>query len=115
MMGKVRPGTTPVQPVGQGVAYIDYLPDDHAEALAGAPVLARPCAACPYTPGTSANLDPVTSRLARECAEAHCAFWCHLTGGDEATHLCAGWLANLGPLTAGESSRDDQTQGPSNV
>ena len=76
------------------VPYIDYLPDDSEEAFAIAPVLSRPCVGCPYTPGTAASKDRVTSRLAAESAKARCAFWCHMTVSptdDFPTHLCAGW------------------------
>ncbi|HKT54517.1 MAG TPA: hypothetical protein VJP88_08690 [Caulobacteraceae bacterium] len=80
-----------------GVPYIDFLPETSAADLAELPAMAARCRGCAYTPGTEANLHPITSRLARECAEARCAFFCHLTADVQspdatATHLCAGWL-----------------------
>lgn len=78
------------------VPYVDYLPDDHAEALASFPSTEKPCAACPYTEGTEAYATPITRRLAIECAEARSAFWCHLTVvGEFPTHLCGGWRASI--------------------
>lgn len=95
----VGPAATPKSAAPEGCPWIDYLPDNLEEALAEAPVMSAPCVACPYMPGTEASTHPVTSRLARECAEARSSFWCHLTrgaslGGEFATHLCAGWLTD---------------------
>lgn len=78
----------------QRVPYIDYLPDNSDEVLGAHPVMAARCVDCAYTVGTSANAHPMTSRMAQECADARCAFWCHKTreANDFPTHLCAGWL-----------------------
>lgn len=78
-----------------GVPGIDYLPNNAAEALAEAPVMAGPCRACPAIAGTKAACDPVTRPIFDQCVAARCAFWCHLTiEGGFATHLCGGWAAN---------------------
>lgn len=88
----------------EGVPYIDYLPDNSAEALATYPALANRCKDCAYTPGTSASLTPTTARIAAECAESRCAFWCHKSLGDNGLgrHLCAGWVESLAPPPEGK-------------
>lgn len=80
------------------VPYIDFLPDNADEVLSEIPAMALPCRECPYTPGTSASQHPVTTRLAKECAESRCAFFCHMTAdlSGDATHLCAGWVSAIG-------------------
>ena len=86
---------------GAGVPYIDYLPDNADQVISEYPAMAKPCIACPYTAGTEASRNPLTSRLARESTEARSAFWCHLTRqGVVCTHLCAGWIDSLDPAQA---------------
>lgn len=83
--------------VREGIPGIDFLDDNADEALAQFPVMVRPCADCAYTPGTSANLHPITSRDAEECVKERHAFWCHKAEDflGEKTHLCAGWASRL--------------------
>lgn len=86
------------------VAYIDFLPDNAAEALATYPAMSSRCADCAYTNGTAANRDSITIALAADCTKSRCAFWCHKTGDSEfKTHLCAGWIESLAPVAEPES------------
>lgn len=81
----------------EGVPGIDFLPACAAESLRDMPLLAHPCAACAYTPGTEANRHPITSEAAKRCVERSHPFFCHLAEDELGlkTHLCAGWADAL--------------------
>ena len=82
--------------MSDGIPYIDFLPDNSAEALSSVPALSTRCRDCAFTEGTDADLSPTTSRIRDECVAARCAFYCHKTSdGVTATHLCAGWVAAI--------------------
>lgn len=90
-----------------GVPYIDFLPDDAAEAMATIPAMAAPCAGCAFTPGTEAHGAPTTSAVAEECVAARCAFFCHMAGDCHIkTHLCAGWVSEISRRALEENTND---------